>query len=83
MERLQYVDPNRHIYRYQMESTSLPVRDYVGEFRVDDSGDGTSTLTWSAQFDISAGEENEIVEMIESFLEAGVDSLKERYSDHG
>lgn len=53
----------------------MPVRDYVGELRAADSGDGTSTLTWSARFQVTADEPDRTVAMIRAFLRAGLDNL--------
>lgn len=82
VERLRAFDANRHVYHYTMESTALPVRDYVGEFRIDDNGDGTSTVTWSARFDVSEGVDDEVVEMIGGFLKAGIHNLEHRYGEN-
>lgn len=38
VERLLEASPERHFYRYRMESTGMPVRDYVGELRVENDG---------------------------------------------
>ena len=34
-ERLLEMAPEHHLYRYRMELTALPVRDYVSELRVE------------------------------------------------
>jgi hypothetical protein len=49
-ERLLETAPDRHFYRYRMESTPMPVRDYLAELRVEDNRDGTSTVVWAAEF---------------------------------
>lgn len=55
------------------------VRNYAGEFRIDDNGDGTSTVKWAVRFD--AGDE--AVDTVSRFLEAGTDALKRRYGEAG
>ena len=78
-ERLLEIAPDRHFYRYRMEATQMPVRDYVAELRVQDGGDGTSTIIWSADFEPGAGNE-EVAETIRGFLRAGLDNIRARYN---
>jgi hypothetical protein len=78
-ERLQALDPKRHLYRYTMEETSMPVRDYTGEFRIDPAGDSASTVVWSAQFELTADGDGRTVEAVRHFLHTGTDSLKRRF----
>ncbi len=80
VERLQKTDPRKHYYRYAIEQSSLPVRNYVAELRVDDNGNGSSTVTWQADFDVPDKHRAETVRMVESFLKAGVESLKKRHA---
>lgn len=77
VERLLEFDAKRHAYRYAIESTPMPVRDYGGELRVDGNGDGTSTVTWSARFENAEG--GDATEMVRGFLKAGVDRLRDAY----
>jgi len=79
VERLLEAAPGERHYRYKMETTPLPVSDYVGEFRVDDNGDGTSTIAWSAEFQVRSDDEAGVVEMIRAFLKAGLDNLRSSY----
>jgi hypothetical protein len=46
VERLLEVSPEQHYYRCTMQSTPLPVADYVGELRIE--GDGNQS-SWSAR----------------------------------
>lgn len=75
VERLAEFAPDRRSYRYDMVSTPLPVGDYVGEFRVEDNGDGTSTVVWSGTFEDTSGDEARTVEAVRDFLRAGLDNL--------
>jgi mxaD protein len=76
VERLKDYNATECIYRYELEETPLRLRDYIGEFRVDDNGDGTSTVTWSAQFQPSDGCGDEAARRIEAFIKAGTDNLE-------
>lgn len=79
VEQLREVDADQHCHRYSMESGPLPVGGYTAEFRVDDDIDGTSTVSWIADFDVTSGDETEVVAMVRGFLEAGVAELANRY----
>jgi mxaD protein len=78
-ERLQTLDPARHLYRYRLEKTSMPVCDYEGEFRIDRSRDDTSTVVWSAQFELTPDGDGRTVESVRHFLHAGTESLRRRF----
>jgi len=82
-ERLQTLDPARHLYRYSMEKTSMPVRDYRGEFRIDPAGDAGSTVIWSAQFELTPDGDGRTVESVRHFLHAGTESLGRRFGESG
>ncbi|MGH7716139.1 MAG: SRPBCC family protein, partial [Vulcanimicrobiaceae bacterium] len=77
VERLLASDAKRRTCRYAIESTPMPVRNYVGALRVEDNCDGTSTVTWSAHFD--AAEDGDATEMVRGFPKAGVDRLRDAY----
>src|SRR5438874_1841946 len=47
-ERLIKLDPERRLYRYRMEATAMPIRDYVGELAVEGNANSTSKVVWSA-----------------------------------
>lgn len=74
IERLLEAAPEQHLYRYQMEKTAMPVRDYTAEFRVDDNHDGSSTVVWSAEFEPTSNDAR-TVESIRGFLKAGLDNI--------
>ena len=68
IERLIDRSPEKRFYRYRILSTPLPVRNYVGELRVDDNGDGTSTVVFSARFEPTLADFR-TTEEIRSFLQ--------------
>lgn len=61
-------------YRYKILSTALPVRDYDGELRVNDNGDGTSTVVLSARFELTLSDFRTIEEL-RGFLKEGLSSI--------
>ena len=80
-ERLQTFDPERRLYRYTMEITSMPVRDYTGEFRIDPAGKDASLVVWSAQFELTPEGDGRTVESVRRFLHAGTESLRHRFGE--
>lgn len=74
-ERLIEFAPNEHFYRYRMEATAMPVRNYVGEFRIEEAPDHSSRVVWSAHFDLMSDEASGATDVVKSFLKAGLDHL--------
>ena len=54
-------------------------RDYVAELRVQDNGDHTSTVIWSAAFVAKDGDEGTVA-AVRKFLKAGLDNLSAMHS---
>ncbi len=83
VERLANANPLQRSYIYAIESTPMPVKNCVAELRVDDNGDGTSTIVWQSEFDVrddvDAQDRRRVVSEIEDFFRAGLDRLKEHY----
>lgn len=79
VERLEAMDSFTHRYRYSILAGTLPVRDYHGEFRIDHDGNGTSTVVWSADFEVTSPQGNHIVDSIRSFFQAGLKNLEKLY----
>jgi hypothetical protein len=70
--------PEERRYRYEINASPLPVRNYVAEIKVDDTGDGTSRVTWYADFEAPGKQLAEVTHTVEDFYRAGLRSLKER-----
>jgi mxaD protein len=79
VERLESFDPAGHTYGYRVESSPLPVRDYEGVFQIIDEDMAVSRVLWTARFEVAGGEEAKTVEMVRSFLRAGLENLKKLY----
>ena len=79
VERVTEHAPERRAYRYTMASSPLSVTDYVGEFRVDESGDHASTVSWSGSFTDSSGDEGATIKAIRHFLRTGLDAVGRLY----
>ena len=78
-ERLQAVSPSRHMYRYTIEHTAMPVCDYLGEFRVVPEDETRSCVVWSVRFELTADGSGKDIESVRKFLHTGTESLKGRY----
>ena len=74
VERLIESAPERRFYRYRLVPSPAPVRDYVAKFRVDDIGDGTSTVAWSAEFEPTL-DDFRTIGNIRAFLKAGLAAI--------
>ena len=69
------VEPEQHRYRYKMESTPLPVGNYVGEFRIESDAEHESSVVWAADFEVTKGDEAKTVGAVRQFLEIGARSI--------
>ena len=78
-ERLQQFSPSRHMYRYTLEHTAMPVCNYSGEFRIVPETDSRSCVVWSVRFELTADGSGKDIESVREFLHTGTESLKGRY----
>jgi catechol 2,3-dioxygenase-like lactoylglutathione lyase family enzyme len=79
IERLLEVTPERRRYRYELVSTPLPVAHYTAELRADDNADGTTTVRWSAEFDVTSDDEAGVAAGIRSFFRTALQHLASLY----
>jgi hypothetical protein len=71
--------PEERRYRYEVNATPLPVKNYIAEIKVDDNGDGSSRVTWCADFDTPGSRLEHVTRTVEDFYRAGLRQLKERF----
>jgi mxaD protein len=79
LERLQAVDTAHRMYRYSVEYSSLPVRNYTGEFRVEAADTGMSRVVSRAQFTLADESDDSTLAAVRSFLHAGTASIQAKY----
>lgn len=79
VERLEQIDPAQHFYRYAVVSSPMPVSGYVGEFRVRNNNDANSTVLWTSDFMVNAGDEMQTAGMVRDFSAADLENLKKKY----
>lgn len=55
VERLQVAEPAENRYAYVMESTAMPVTDYVAQLSAIPAGRSTATVRWDVDFEVTSG----------------------------
>jgi len=71
---LEHNDASRS-YRYAIESSPLPIRDYVSTLRVTADGAGCK-VTWESDFEVVGAPPSEIEGAIRGLYEAGLSHLR-------
>ncbi len=79
VERLDEIDPERHLYRYTVQDSSLPFENYRAELRIEARSPRSSWVTWSAHFGVTVGDEGAESDALRRFLRTGLDGLRARY----
>jgi hypothetical protein len=79
VERLESADSADHWYRYTIERTHMPVRDYVGELRIEPLPGNASRVVWSARFELTGDGDGRTVETVRHFLHEGTAHLRDEY----
>jgi polyketide cyclase/dehydrase/lipid transport protein len=62
-------------YSYRIDESPLPFGNLVGTLRVRDEGDAACVVDWEATFDPAGIPEDEAVELVRGFFQAGLDAL--------
>lgn len=78
--QLVYIDEASKAYNYVIRSSPLPLKNYVGEVRVTDAGDGRSTLTWKGVFEPDGVEQAKADEIVQGFYDSIAGRIAERFS---
>lgn len=79
VERLERIDDDDHVYRYTIESSPLPVANYVAEIRVQRAGEEGCTVEWSGDFEASGAPEADATRVVRDIYTAGLDNLRKLY----
>ncbi len=82
IERLRTADDAHHIYTYSVERTSIPVRDYSAEFRVEGVAARKSRVVWEARFTLENEHDDRTVEAIRYFLHEGTTGIQAKYGPY-
>ncbi|MHB8811901.1 MAG: SRPBCC family protein [Steroidobacteraceae bacterium] len=79
LERLLALDAAHRMYRYRIERPSSPVRDYIGEFRIEAADTQVSRIVWEANFTLADEHDDRTVAAVRCFLHEGVASIERKY----
>lgn len=79
VERLERIDDQEHSYRYAIESSPLPVANYVAEIHVIKDEQGGCTVEWSSDFVASGAPEADATRVIRDIYSAGFDNLRKLF----
>jgi len=79
VERLERLDDQEHSYRYSIESSPLPVANYVAEIHVVEDEQGGCTVEWSSDFVASGAPEADATRVIRDIYSAGFENLKKLF----
>lgn len=67
---LVYYAPEEHAFNYTIQSSPLPVKNYVGEVRVTALGENRSQLSWQGTFDADGVPDEKADEILQGFYDA-------------
>lgn len=77
---LVYYAPKERAFNYTIQSSPLPVKNYVGEVRVSDAGEGKAKLTWHGTYDADGATEEEADQALGGFYNAIASRIGEMYT---
>lgn len=69
-----------HTYSYAFISSPLPVTNYKSTIKVTDKGNGSSTVHWSGSYTPDQGKEKAASEALNGVYEAGLASIKAKFT---
>lgn len=77
---LAYYAPENRAFNYTIQQGPLPVKNYVGEVRVTEAGDGRARLSWQGTYDAEGVPEDKADEILGGFYASIADRIGETYS---
>jgi len=79
VERLERLDDEQHRYRYSIQSSPLPITNYVAELHVVEDAEGGCTVEWSSDFEADGAPESDAMRAIRDIYTAGFDNLHKMF----
>jgi hypothetical protein len=73
--QLVYYEPDKRAFNYIIQDSPLPVKNYVGEVRVTDAGDGRAQLSWQGIYDSNGVTEEKADEILGGFYASIADKI--------
>ena len=81
IERLESQDDTARTFSYAIINDSpLPVKNYLAKVEVSDSGDGSTTVSWSSTFEPAGTPENDVIELIQGIYKGGIQRVRDKLS---
>lgn len=77
--QLVHFDPEARAFNYVIQSSPLPVKNYVGEVRVSDAGDGRAKLIWRGVYEPNGVGQAKADEILQGFYEAIAGKIGEKF----
>jgi len=77
---LVYYEPERRAFNYVIQAGPLPVKNYVGEVRVADAGEGRAQLSWRGIYDADGVTEQQADEILGGFYASIADKIGQRFT---
>jgi len=74
-EQLQAYNSTAMSYRYSIEESPLPVKNYLSSISVEDTSAGNSRISWTSTFDADGADDDEAQNIIKGIYEAGLGNL--------
>jgi len=79
-ERLLALSDLEKMFTYSILDSPLPVVNYVATVRLKPITDSAHTFAeWTAEFDVTGGQETDVVERVTGVFQGGFDSLKKHF----
>jgi hypothetical protein len=77
VESLERWDDGAMSYTYRIQSSPLPMENYISTIKVSGNGEA-STVEWSSSFDAKGAPEADVVKTISGIYQVGFDGLKKK-----
>jgi uncharacterized protein YndB with AHSA1/START domain len=78
-EEITDYSPERRSYSFKHLDVPMPVQDSIGSFAIEPDGPGGSQVVLEASFEVlAAGQEEQVVAMMDGALQLALESLKRR-----
>ena len=78
--QLVYYSPENRAFNYVIQSSPLPVSNYVGEVSVESLGDNRAQLTWRGTYDANGVTAEEADNILQGFYQAIAGKIGEKFA---
>ena len=80
-ETVEAIDDAAQVFEYSIADSPMPVRNYRGRVTVGEAGPARAEIAWSAEFDVAAEKEGDMVAMFEGAFADGIKGLEADLGD--